>query len=204
MGPAEAEPQLPTIYIHVPLNGETNKYVNFARLAEERYGWAALNPKLAKSKLGLHMDSGDEMMMDDSASDSNTDTNKTAQPDPNQPRKRQKRTYQDVYDKNDPFIDDSEMMWEEQAAASKDGFFVYSGPLVPEGSKPQIERYVFALMVIRTRTDYLQGGWNHEAWSWSWSRRSRRCFESRLWCYCSQTARHQETKRDHGPRKGGA
>src|SRR5690606_27653978 len=32
MGPSEAEPQLPTIYIHVPLNGETNKYVNFARL----------------------------------------------------------------------------------------------------------------------------------------------------------------------------
>ncbi|EAU31081.1 predicted protein [Aspergillus terreus NIH2624] len=30
--------------------------------------------------------------------------------------------------------------WQEQAAASKDGFFVYSGPLVPEGEKVQVER----------------------------------------------------------------
>ncbi|TGZ82201.1 histone promoter control 2 [Ascodesmis nigricans] len=138
MGPTQAEPQLPTIYIHVPLNGETNKYVNFARLAEERYGWAALNPKLAKSKLGLQLESGDEMV-DISESESNAETGGTGEPQ-EKPKKRQKRTYQDVYDKNDPFIDDSEMLWEEQAATSKDGFFVYSGPLVPEGQKAQIER----------------------------------------------------------------
>jgi hypothetical protein len=34
------------------------------------------------------------------------------------------------------------MAWQEQAAASKDGFFVYSGPLVPEGEKVQVERLV--------------------------------------------------------------
>ncbi|KAI5806344.1 hypothetical protein EDC01DRAFT_609325, partial [Geopyxis carbonaria] len=129
----------PNIYIHVPLNGEQNKYVNFAKLAEDRYGWAALNPKLAKAKLALQMDSGDEMMLDGSESESNAD-NGTAIGDNSKPKKRQKRSYQDVYDKMDPFIDDSEMLWEEQAAASKDGFFVYSGPLVPEGEKPQIER----------------------------------------------------------------
>ena len=60
-----------------------------------------------------------------------------------QPVKRKRRKNDEVYDSTDPFIDDSEMLWEEQAAASKDGFFVYSGPLVPEGEKPQIERYVF-------------------------------------------------------------
>jgi hypothetical protein len=47
---------------------------------------------------------------------------------------------EDEYDKDDGFVDDSEMLWEEQAAASKDGFFVYSGPLVPEGEKPQLDR----------------------------------------------------------------
>jgi len=119
------------------LNGENNKYVNFAKLAEERYGWAALNPKLAKAR--QMMDSGDEMMLDGSESESNVDMagpgDSTAEP-----KKRAKRKNHDIYDKNDPFIDDSEMLWEEQAAASKDGFFVYSGPLVPEGEKPQIER----------------------------------------------------------------
>ena len=42
----------------------------------------------------------------------------------------------------DDFIDDTELAWEEQAAVAKDGFFVYSGPLVVEGEKPNIERYV--------------------------------------------------------------
>ena len=49
----------------------------------------------------------------------------------------------DQYELDDPFIDDTEMAWEEQAAASKDGFFVYSGPLIAEGEKANIERYVF-------------------------------------------------------------
>ena len=60
------------------------------------------------------------------------------------PKKR--RMKEDDYDKDDPFVDDSEMAWEEQAAASKDGFFVYKGPLVPEGEKPVIERYVSSLL----------------------------------------------------------
>lgn len=127
----------PNICLHVPLNGEQNKYVNFAKLAEERYGWAALNPRLARAK--LQMDSGDETMVDGSESESNVEMTGLGETTED-PKKRQKRKYQDVYDKEDPFIDDSEMLWEEQAAASKDGFFVYSGPLVPEGEKPQIER----------------------------------------------------------------
>lgn len=135
---ASSEPCIPNIYIHVPLNGEHNKYVNFAKLAEERYGWAALNPKLAKARENmLKGDSGDEMMVDGSESESNIEMDK---PMDSEGGKRKKRRHQDIYDKNDPFIDDTEMLWEEQAAASKDGFFVYSGPLVPEGEKPQIER----------------------------------------------------------------
>jgi hypothetical protein len=40
----------------------------------------------------------------------------------------------------DPFIDDSEALMEQVAAASKDGFFVYSGPLIAEGERPKIDK----------------------------------------------------------------
>ena len=58
------------------------------------------------------------------------------------PAKKKRKTREDQYNKDDPFIDDSELAWEEQAAASKDGFFVYSGPLVPVGETAKVERYV--------------------------------------------------------------
>lgn len=44
------------------------------------------------------------------------------------------------YDVEDPFIDDSEMLWEEQRAATKDGFFVYFGPLIEKGHYASLER----------------------------------------------------------------
>ncbi|KAA8894280.1 hypothetical protein FN846DRAFT_923093 [Sphaerosporella brunnea] len=131
-GNKEEDFRAPNIYIHVPINGETNKYINFAKLAEDKYGFAAMNPRLAKAK--MQMDSDNDM--EGSESESNVDMGGTS----DGAKKRKKRKYQDVYDKDDPFIDDSELLWEEQAASSKDGFFVYSGPLVPEGEKPQIER----------------------------------------------------------------
>jgi hypothetical protein len=53
------------------------------------------------------------------------------------PKKRKMK--EDEYDKDDGFVDDSELLWEEQAAAANDGFFVYSGPLVPEGEKPALD-----------------------------------------------------------------
>ena len=62
--------------------------------------------------------------------------------------KRKRRKKVEEYDQEDPFIDDSEQLWEAQAAASKDGFFVYCGPLVPEGEKPTVERYVRTLIVL--------------------------------------------------------
>jgi hypothetical protein len=55
-------------------------------------------------------------------------------------KKRTRRKKIEDYDRDDPFVDDSEMIWQEQAAACKDGFFVYSGPLVPEGEKVAVER----------------------------------------------------------------
>lgn len=167
--PSSLEKTAPTVILHVPLNGETNKYVNFARLAEAQYGFNALHPRLAAQRERLarvaaagaalenagkaHGPSGsgqsaDEMSLDASEGEAEAEGSNvemggmgtdegTKAP---QPRKRKMK--EDQYDKDDPFVDDSELAWEEQAAASKDGFFVYSGPLVQEGEKPIVERYV--------------------------------------------------------------
>lgn len=145
------------------MNGEVNKYVNFTRLAEEQYGWDALHPRLAAQRdrlarvaaagaalerNGSSKDSGDDMSLDSEGegsniemggmSDGRTGTDGGAKKIP-----RKRKMKEDEYDKDDGFVDDSELLWEEQAAAANDGFFVYSGPLVPEGEKPVTElRYV--------------------------------------------------------------
>ncbi|OAA65264.1 histone promoter control protein [Niveomyces insectorum RCEF 264] len=157
----------PSIVLHVPLvRGENNKYVNFMRLAEERYGWDALHPRLAAhrdrklriaaasaalERNGSGRESGDEMTDDMQSGDegSNEETGggagdnpangvNASGPDeaPAKPARKKRIFKMDEYDKDDDFVDDSEMLWEEQAAASRDGFFVYSGPLVPEEEKP--------------------------------------------------------------------
>lgn len=154
-----SEVATPSIVLHIPLNGETNKYVNFMRLAEDRYGWDALHPRQAENRARkariaaasaalAQNDSGregDEMSVDESDNeDSNVEMGGTSGPDkPEGKTKKKKRHFkEDEYDKDDDFVDDSEMLWEEQAAASRDGFFVYSGPLVPEPEKSENGRYV--------------------------------------------------------------
>ncbi|KAI1080930.1 hypothetical protein F5B20DRAFT_537916 [Whalleya microplaca] len=148
----------PSIILNIPLNGETNKYVNFMRVAEEQYGWDALHPRQAEQKarkariaaasaaLAQNDSSreGDEMSDDESDNDdSNVEMGGTSGPDKapdGKPVKKKRHFKEDEYDKDDEFVDDSELLWEEQAAASKDGFFVYSGPLVPEVEKPEAGR----------------------------------------------------------------
>ena len=44
------EKAAPTVILHVSLDGGDNKYVNFARMAEERYGFNALHPRLAAQR----------------------------------------------------------------------------------------------------------------------------------------------------------
>ncbi|KAH8673513.1 hypothetical protein BX600DRAFT_206695 [Xylariales sp. PMI_506] len=144
----------PSIVLHISLNGEANTYVNFMRLAEERYGWDALHPRQAEQRarkariaaasaaLAQNDSSreGDEMSVDESENeDSNVEMGGTSGADkPSDKAKKKKRHFkEDEYDKDDDFVDDSELLWEEQAAASRDGFFVYSGPLVPEVEKPE-------------------------------------------------------------------
>ncbi|KAI0813715.1 hypothetical protein GGR55DRAFT_542984 [Xylaria sp. FL0064] len=146
---------VPSIVLNIPLNGETNKYVNFMRLAEEQYGWDALHPRQAEHKarkariaaasaaLAQNDSSreGDEMSVDESDNeDSNIEMGGTSGPDKatdGKPAKKKRHFKEDEYDRDDDFVDDSELLWEEQAAASRDGFFVYSGPLVREVEKPE-------------------------------------------------------------------
>ncbi|KAI0129032.1 hypothetical protein BJ170DRAFT_579449 [Xylariales sp. AK1849] len=145
-----SETTTPSIILHIPLNGESNKYVNFLRMAEDRYGWDALHPRQAEQRerkariaaasaaLAQNDSSreGDEMSVDGSdKEDSNVEMGGTSGAE--KPVKRKRQLKEDDYDKNDDFVDDSELLWEEQAAASRDGFFVYSGPLVPEVEKPE-------------------------------------------------------------------
>ncbi|RSM12828.1 hypothetical protein CEP52_002212 [Fusarium oligoseptatum] len=147
------ELQAPTIVLSVPIQaGETNRYVNFMRMAEDRYGWDALHPRLAANrdrkariaaaaasleKAESGRESGDEMSVDLSdAEASNPDNGGTSGPDAQAKPKKKRNFKEDQYDVDDDFVDDSELLWEAQAAASRDGFFVYSGPLVPEVEKP--------------------------------------------------------------------
>ncbi|KAF3067385.1 Histone promoter control protein 2 [Daldinia childiae] len=148
----------PSIILNIPLNGETNKYINFMRMAEDQYGWEALHPRQAELKarkariaaasaaLAQNDSSreGDEMSVDESENeDSNVEMGGTSGPDKaadDKPAKKKRHFKEDEYDKDDDFVDDSEMLWEEQAAASRDGFFVYSGPLIPEVEKPESGR----------------------------------------------------------------
>lgn len=162
-GPKDGtESRAPTIVLHIPLNGGTNKYVNFTRLAEERYGWDALHPRLAAQRERLarvaaagaalersgHKESGDEMSLDISDAEGDNSNvemggmsdGRTATDGGAKKVVKKRKMKEDDYDKSDEFVDDSDLLWEEQAAASVDGFFVYSGPLVPEGEKPAVER----------------------------------------------------------------
>ncbi len=170
----------PSIVLHIDLKDPNNKVINFARLAEEKYGFDALYPRQAAQRKRLNEiaargaalersasgskfggTSGGESGEDDVSVDIDRDSgddgdvamggvNGTDQinsgTDGPEPKRRRRRKVED-YDQEDPFIDDSEQIWEQQAAASKDGFFVYCGPLVPEGEKPAVERYAFWIRV---------------------------------------------------------
>ena len=171
---ANSEKTAPTVVLNVPLTSE-HQYVNFTRLAEERYGFNALHPRLAAQRERLarvaaagaalenankngNPGSADDMSVDLSDADadnSNVEMGGMNDSERNagtrsgeetgeagtakKPRKRMMK--EDMYDKEDDFIDDTELIWEEQAATSKDGFFVYSGPLIPPGEEPTVERY---------------------------------------------------------------
>ena len=137
---------------------------------EKRYGFAALHPRLAARRerqrqlvalerdLGLGTSgAGDDDMSLDVLSEPGEESNVeggdggsvgtgTATGD----KKRRRRRKVEDYDRTDEFIDDTELAWEEQALMAKDGFFVYSGPLLVEGEKVAVERLVFFFFSTHT------------------------------------------------------
>ncbi|QDS77893.1 hypothetical protein FKW77_000546 [Venturia effusa] len=144
------------IFLTFSLVGQNNVTINFAREVERKYGFAALHPRLAArnerkralaaASNALEKEAGvgsvDDMSLDLSEPDSNNETGGNEEDSANAPtdgRKRRKKKAEE-YDRGDDFIDDTEMAWEESALMAKDGFFVYSGPLVTEPEKVTIER----------------------------------------------------------------
>ncbi|KAF3047670.1 hypothetical protein E8E12_011288 [Didymella heteroderae] len=148
-------PVAPNIYLHFDLKGRQNTTINVALEIEKKYGFAALHPRIAARQerkrqmqaagAALERAAGlpvtDDMSVDLSENESNVEMggmDDNASATENGGKKRRKRKQED-YDKEDDFIDDTELAWEQQALMAKDGFFVYSGPLVTE-EKPAVER----------------------------------------------------------------
>lgn len=154
-GKEASETQGTNIYLSFALKGRENVTINFAQEVEKKYGFAALHPRIAARRerqrqitaAGAALEkaagggSNDDMSLDLSENESNVEMggmdDETSARE-NGGKKRRKRKQED-YDKEDDFIDDTELAWEQQALMAKDGFFVYSGPLVTE-EKPSVER----------------------------------------------------------------
>lgn len=137
-------PRPPTIVLDVPLTGETVN-IDFMQLAEQKYGWAAVHPVEARWKAANGADSDDESESDQPQSGAEHAPNgntaaAAAAGVAERSKKRRRRNDMEYYDVEDPFIDDDELKLQETAAAAKDGFFVWHGPLVPEGERIRVER----------------------------------------------------------------
>jgi hypothetical protein len=154
------------IWISFPLKGKENVTINFSHEVETKYGLSALNPRLAARKerqrqlalAGAELErqarggtgsaDADDMSLDLSEPEGGSDTDvvmKDATENKEQPPTKKRKRKAEDYDRNDEFIDDAELLLEEQALMSKDGFFVFSGPLIEEGEKPAVERYGISL-----------------------------------------------------------
>lgn len=145
------------IWLTFPLKGQTNVTINFAREVEKKYGFAALHPRVAAARerrrqmaaataaleRGSGAASADDMSVDLSENESNVDMGGMEDDLTQEGKKRQRKKKVEDYDKDDDFIDDTELAWEQSALMAKDGFFVYSGPLITEGEKPAVERFVY-------------------------------------------------------------
>lgn len=144
----------PDIIIDVPLSlDDSNAYLsednqvifNFQKLIDEKYGISkkAKVPKknltmnllqnLSNNRSGSTLD--DEINLSDDEDDFEEEEShipvKPAVPvNGKKPHPSKGKNLIGKYDIEDPFIDDSELQWEEYRAATRDGFFVFFGPLV--------------------------------------------------------------------------
>ena len=91
----------------------------------------------ASAEEGTDVDSADDM--EDNEEGENGETKKSSEPKKKAHPMKGKNLI-GKYDFEDPFIDDTEMLWEEQRASTKDGFFVFFGPLIAKGQSASFER----------------------------------------------------------------
>lgn len=162
-GNGSTEPTGVNIWLTFPIaKGQTNVTINFAQEVEKKYGFAALHPRIAARRermrqitsMGAALEkangqtgSVDDMSEDLSENESNggngtgVDDEGSGAGATGKAKKVTRKRKQEDYDKEDDFIDDTELAWEQQALMAKDGFFVYQGPLVTE-EIPRVERYV--------------------------------------------------------------
>ncbi|KAH3675032.1 hypothetical protein WICMUC_002864 [Wickerhamomyces mucosus] len=141
----EEEAAEPIIALHVPLStkeiepGSTQVVFNVMKMAEDTYGWNKVHPNSSKFQ-NLLNDDADDMDIDDD--DEEDDEEEPQEPEPKVDGRKSQKGKPKIgqYDYEDPFIDDTEMLWEEQRASTKDGFFVFYGPLVEEGKSAKIEK----------------------------------------------------------------
>ena len=141
------------IVIDVPMRQDDlgGSYVNFLKEVENKYGFDVAHPRVAEHRrrmkeiaaAGAALESGpgsaDEMNLDISEGESDVEIGGQGNGS-NSDVQKKTRKVNERYDLEDEFIDDSEMIWQQQALASKDGYFVWSGPLIQEGDKPTVER----------------------------------------------------------------
>lgn len=142
----------------MPITGKTNNYVNFLKEVETKYGFDVAHPRIAEHRkrmahtaaaaaaLESHPGTADEMSLDQSSmEDSDVEMagvhgEESGTATDAKKKKAGAKKVRDKYNLEDDFIDDTELAWTEQALASKDGYFVWSGPLLQEGDTPSVER----------------------------------------------------------------
>lgn len=142
------EISLPVVVLDIPLldakdpkPGQAEVVVHVMKMAEEKYGWNAVHPN-SKSAIDLL----DEMLEDEEEGEEEDDDDVVTVDEKGVPLKKKEESTKDKkkkkepkvnrkvgkYDCDDPFIDDTELQWEEEITTTKEGFFVYWGPLVDE------------------------------------------------------------------------
>lgn len=153
---------IPLLDPKAPMPGQAEVVVNVLKLAEEKYGWNTIHPNaksaidlmdemLDDEDEGADEDDDDELQVVDEKGNTlaqneknnaqNEKSNAQSKKKNNdelteEQRARQHETRMNrkvgKYDYEDPFIDDEELQWEEEITTTKEGFFVYWGPLVED------------------------------------------------------------------------
>jgi len=192
------------IDIHIKLDPAGGNTINMAQEILRKYGADALNPRaaahrdrllqVAAAANRLEQGSGDDMSvdLDNADNDSNDemggmkDDHTAGSAADGEKPKRTRTKKAEEYDKEDDFIDDTELAWEESAAVAKDGFFVYSGPLIREDQN-KADRFVIltSLQIFMSNTSQRRTSTWKRTWSWSWKQGRR----SHTRCTCSQNHR---------------